>query len=143
MSIDPAQVQRLNTMIAAMEPKFDEVATAFFDRFEQACPHAKGLRPGSGRRARNEFAASVAMVLKNLANLNAAVAVFEYAENRLKRSGINAADLQTARACLIGAMRDAAGPMWSGEVEADMNTAIGECFLMLRVPVSTPRRVAA
>lgn len=143
MSINPAQVQRLNTFIAALEPKFDEVTEAFFVRFEKACAGAKCLRRGHGRRGRHEFAASVAMVLKNLDNLEAARAVFTFAGDRWRELGLGASEIQAARACLVSVLREGAGAAWTSETERDVNTLIGECFDRFEVGGSKQQRAAA
>ncbi|MGE3108654.1 MAG: globin domain-containing protein [Phycisphaerales bacterium] len=143
MSLESSQVQRLSSLVAAMEPKFDEIARSFFDHFSKACPAAKSLRPSMNRRARCEFAASVAMVMKNLGRLDAASAVFEYARQRCGDAGIRPADMQIAGACLMSVMREAAGPNWSNQIESDCQALMRECMSRMKPAGSMPRREAA
>lgn len=143
MPIDPVQVQRLNSLVASLEPRFDEIAREFFDRFERACPVSKTLRPATSRRARAEFAACVTMVLKNLSKLDAASAAFTYASERCQDVGIMPSDMPTARACLLSAIRQAAGATWTSEHEVDMTVAIAECFSRIHTSHAKQRRAAA
>ena len=143
MALESAQVQRLSTMIAALSPRFDQVAHEFFDRFAKACPASNALRPPAGKRARSEFAAGVAMVLKNVGRLQAADAVFDYAGRCCRDANIGPADMQNARGCLIGALRQAAGDAWSPQAEADFNDLIGECFREMQLGAPVAHRAAA
>jgi hypothetical protein len=145
MALESAQVQRLSTMIAALSPRFDEIAGEFFNRFAAACPASKSLRPAHSRRARAEFAAGVAMVLKNVGHLEAADAVFEYASHCFRDAHVTQSDLQTAKQCLIGAVRHTAGGAWTSDAESDFGALINECFNHMNVNTSQPvaRRAAA
>lgn len=145
MSLEPVVVSRVRTFVAAVEPRFDEIVRVFFERMTQACPGAVRLAPPASRRERFDFATSVAKVVKGLESFGPGSPMAVRMSRQFGRAGLSNTDLYVASACLVSALRDAAGPLWTGELEADCSTVVSEVFgcVTIQDQARRPMRVAA
>jgi len=145
MSLDPMMLSRVRTFIAAVEPRFDTIAGMFFERFSRSCTAAMNLRTPATRKKRFTFAASVSGIIKNLETLHCGGPIATRIAAKCRRVGFTDADLKVAARCLLSSLRDAAGTMWTSELESDCATVLEAVLegINLRHTQRSPMRVAA
>lgn len=114
------QVQRLNSHIAALRPQFFPVLTHATQRLTQAFPAAGPGLDLSTATARHRAAASIAHVLKNLADLDDLAPFLEQAGAALARQGVDSAAAGPIGArAVLDAVKHASGDNWSPDLERD------------------------
>ncbi len=118
------QIQIVRTSIAALAPRFDEIARGFFQRLGAQVPAfgaAGGLAGGAvfdpfaSRAARHEFASCVMHIAKNLGDDGACWPVLEHARRFFARVHFASPRMGVARTALYAAIREAHGDPAAGE----------------------------
>lgn len=127
--LDPFLVRRFRWNVDALSQRFDDAALVFFDRLKRECPTAKCLVPPWNRQSRFTMAARYAEIIKHIENPAVQVAPLRRAFMAL---GLTHRDLEVIQGALLHACKEAAGTMWTEQMEADWAAALDWVFNLMR-----------
>lgn len=140
MHLDGNVVQRFQSSVARLEPRFDRVVLGFFARLGRDCPHVMRVIPSWTKRSRFDMAAGFADLVKNIARPGERLA---WLRGAFAAVGATEQDFRIMQKALLHEVKDAAGAEWTEQMESDWGAAMQFVFAQLRVGEGMGMRKAA
>ncbi len=137
------QISRIRACFDEMTPRTPELADRFHARLFAQNPQLRALFPRDLTVQKQDFAAGLRHVVKNLNRIEGAAAMFMDIGSRQARMGLTPGHFGVAREALLSTLRDMAGPKWSEQLEQDWREALSVVVSLMVVGASRARSQAA
>ncbi|MGE0039609.1 MAG: globin domain-containing protein [Vicinamibacterales bacterium] len=120
----PDAIRRVQAHHQQVASETGALAAYFYEELFARVPGARGFFPADLTAQRAHFDASIALVIRNLANLDALVPSLRELGAQHLQWGAQPAHYPAARAALVAALRRMPGADWSEQLERDWTEAI-------------------
>lgn len=137
------QIARVRACFDELTPRTPELADRFHARLFATNPQMRPLFPRDLSSHKQDFAAGLRQVVKNLNRLDALSASLMEIGSRQERSGWTPGHFGVARQALLATIRDIAGPRWTPELESDWTEALNTVVSLMLLGAGRRRVQAA
>lgn len=137
------QMTRIRASFDALTHRTPELADRFHTRLFAQNPALRPLMPRDLSQQKQDFAAGLRMLVRNLHRLDAFQLTVMDIGARQSRLGVTPGHYGIAREVLIVTMREMAGPVWTDELTVDWNEALSSIVSLMVVGAARARAHAA
>lgn len=136
------QVQRIRTSFDLITHRVPELVDRFHTRLLAQHPALRAQMPRDLSSHKQDFAAGLRLVVKNLDRLDALAPTLMDIGARQARMGITPGYYGVAREVLISTLREMAGPAWTETLTQDWAEALNSVISTFVVGASRARQAA-
>lgn len=137
------QIERVRASFKLLAPQGEELADAVFARLLARHPILRTVLPRDPWQRNRELLSGLGMIVKNLHRAEAIEALLMEHGLRFSRQGVTPQQFGAARDAVLDALRSAAGPEWTPELEEDWAQVLANVTSTLVVGAARVRSRAA
>lgn len=137
------QVARVRECFDALTPRTPELADRFHARLFALHPQLRALFPRDLASHKQDFAAGLRHVLRNLHRIDSLTPMLMDIGSRQARCGLTPGHFGLAREALLATLRDMSGPHWSPQLEADWTESLNAVVSLMILGAGRRRAHAA
>jgi hemoglobin-like flavoprotein len=140
--VNQDQIQRIRASFDALTHRVPELVDRFHTRLLAQQPLLRAMFPRDLASHKQDFAAGLRLVVKNLDRLDTLTPTLMDIGARQSRLGITPKHYGVARETLVSTLREMAGPAWNDALTQDWTEALSGVISMMVVGASRARQVA-
>jgi hemoglobin-like flavoprotein len=137
------QITRIRACFDEITPRTPELADRFHARLFVQTPRLRPLFPRDLASQKQDFAAGLRHVIKNLHRIDTVAPMLMDIGSRQARLGLTPGDFGAAREALLATLKDIAGPRWNDQLEADWREALTVVASIMVIGASRSRSHAS
>jgi hemoglobin-like flavoprotein len=141
--VNSGQIDRIRASFALLTPRMQELVDRFHARLLVQQPDVRPVLSRDFTAIKQDLAAALRMVVKNLNRLEAIDASLLDMGARQARVGLTPRHYGVGREVLLTTMREMAGPAWTDQLTADWTEAMNAVVSILIVGGARARSAAA